>query len=88
MVTKNSLEKYISRIKSFLSKEEYDSALTELENAINDYPEICSLYTNAGNIYTVKSDYKKAENYYLQSLSLQESKEAFNNLAYIYINID
>jgi len=85
VVTKNSLEKYISRIKSFLSKEEYDSALTELENAINDYPEICSLYTNAGNIYTVKSDYKKAENYYLQSLSLQESKEAFNNLAYIYI---
>ncbi|MBH44496.1 MAG: hypothetical protein CMD88_03475 [Gammaproteobacteria bacterium] len=85
MITKISLEKYISRIKKFLLIEDYDSALLELENAIIQYPDTYVLYTNAGNIYTLRSEYKKAEDYYLKSLTLKKSKEALNNLAHMYV---
>ena len=86
MSNKKSLDDYISDIKNQINSQNYLTALTIIENAIEDYPSQPSLLINAGNIYTLHGDKKKAEHYFLKSLSINDSKEAHNNLSTIYLD--
>ena len=86
MSNKKSLDDYISDIKNQINSQNYLTALTIIENAIEDYPGEPSLLINAGNIYTLHGDKKKAEHYFLKSLSINDSKEAHNNLSTIYLD--
>ena len=88
MSNKKSLDDYIFDIKNKISNQDYLAALTIIENAIEDYPGQPSLLINAGNIYKLHGDIKKAEHYFLKSLSMHESKEAHNNLAAIYLDYE
>ena len=88
MSNKKSLDDYISDIKNQIDIQDYLTALTIIENAIKDYPGQPSLLINAGNIYKLHGDIKKAEHYFLKSLSMHDSKEAHNNLSAIYLDYD
>ena len=68
MSNKKSLDDYIFDIKNKISNQDYLAALTIIENAIEDYPGQPSLLINAGNIYKLHGDIKKAEHYFLKSL--------------------
>ena len=86
MSNKKSLDDYISDIKNQIDSQDYLTALAIIENAIEDYPRQPSLLINAGNIYKLHGDIKKAEHYFLKSLSIHDSKEAHNNLSTIYLD--
>ncbi len=91
MQTNKTLQEFISETKKYLQSEDYDVALEILLNAIKVFPNETSLLINIGNIYKHKGRPIQAENYYKKALEIKNLKEAYNNLAVIYLdtnNID
>ncbi len=76
-----SPEEHINLGVAYERNGELDHALREYETASRRL-DIAYLYM--GNIYFQKGDLENAERYYKKAIKKTESKEAYNNLAWLY----
>lgn len=86
MNNKKNLQEFISEAKLFLQSQKYEEALDILLEAIKIFPTESSLIINIGNIHKHRGRPRQAENYYKRALEISESKEAYNNLAVLYLD--
>jgi protein O-GlcNAc transferase len=86
MSNQKELQEFISEAKLLLQSQNYEEALDILLEAIKIYPTESSLIINIGNIHKHRDRPRQAENYYKRAIEINESKEAYNNLAVLYLD--
>ena len=86
MSNQKELQEFISEAKLLLQSQNYEEALDVLLEAIKIFPTESSLIINIGNIHKHRGRPRQAENYYKRAVEIDESKEAYNNLAVLYLD--
>jgi tetratricopeptide (TPR) repeat protein len=84
-VTTNPVEAYYFRGNAYLTKRDYDHAITDYDKAIQLKPDYADIYNNRGVSYYLKSDYDRAMADYDQAIQLNpDYAKAYNNRGNAY----